>query len=67
MPVPFRVTIDGTPPGTSGGTDVDEDGAGLLEDQRMYQLIRQGRPIEDRTFAIEFLDRGAEAFAFTFG
>jgi hypothetical protein len=33
----------------------------------MYQLIRQGRPIDDRTFAIEFLDRGAEAFAFTFG
>jgi thiol-disulfide isomerase/thioredoxin len=67
MPVPFRVAIDGAAPGGSGGTDVDDDGAGLLEDQRMYQLIRQQGPIDDRTFAIEFLDRGTEAFAFTFG
>jgi hypothetical protein len=33
----------------------------------MYQLIRQQRPIGDRVFEIEFLDAGAEAFAFTFG
>lgn len=49
------------------GTDVDEDGSGLLDEQRMYQLIRQQSAIDDRTFEIEFLDRGAEAFAFTFG
>jgi hypothetical protein len=67
MPVGFRVSIDGTPPGSSGGTDVDEDGSGLLDELRMYQLIRQQGPIDDRTFEIEFLDRGAEAFAFTFG
>jgi hypothetical protein len=67
MPVGFRVSIDGTPPGSSGGTDVDEDGSGLLGELRMYQLIRQQGPIDDRTFEIEFLDRGAEAFAFTFG
>jgi thiol-disulfide isomerase/thioredoxin len=67
MPVPFRVTIDGQPPGSSHGTDVDEDGSGSLVDQRMYQLVRQAGPIDDRTFGIEFLDRGAEAFAFTFG
>jgi Thioredoxin like C-terminal domain/AhpC/TSA family len=67
IPVPFRVSIDGAPPGSSGGTDVDESGSGLLDEQRMYQLIRQQGPIDDRTFEIEFLDRGAEAFAFTFG
>jgi hypothetical protein len=33
----------------------------------MYQLIRQRGSIADRLFTIEFLDRGAEAFAFTFG
>jgi Thioredoxin like C-terminal domain/AhpC/TSA family len=66
-PVPFRVSIDGASPASSGGTDVDEDGSGLLDEQRMYQLIRQQGPIEDRTFEIEFLDAGAEAFAFTFG
>ena len=31
----------------------------------MYQLIRQKSPIDDREFAIEFLDPGVEAFAFT--
>ena len=67
MPVPFRVSIDGEPPGLSGGSDVDQDGSGLLGEQRMYQLIRQQGPIDDRTFEIEFLDRGAEAFVFTFG
>jgi hypothetical protein len=66
-PVPFRVSIDGASPGSARGTDVDEDGSGLLDEQRMYQLIRQQGPIDDRTFEIEFLDAGAEAFAFTFG
>jgi hypothetical protein len=33
----------------------------------MYRLIRQPRPIADRLFEIEFLDTGAEVFAFTFG
>jgi thioredoxin family protein len=33
----------------------------------LYQLIRQPKPIAERRFEIEFLDPGAEAFAFTFG
>ena len=33
----------------------------------MYQLIRQQGPITDRLFEIEFLEPGAEGFAFTFG
>ena len=66
-PVRFRVSIDGQPPGAAHGIDVDEDGSGTLAEQRLYQLIRQPAPIVDRQFQIEFLDRGVEAFAFTFG
>lgn len=66
-PVRFRVLIDGLPPGSAHGSDVDAEGYGTLDQQRMYQLIRQQRPIGDRLFEIEFLDPGAEAFAFTFG
>jgi thiol-disulfide isomerase/thioredoxin len=65
--VRFRVTIDGQPPGASHGVDIDAAGFGTLDQQRMYQLIRQAAPIEDRQFEIEFLDAGAEVFSFTFG
>jgi len=34
---------------------------------RLYQLVRQKNPIVDRTFSIECLDAGVEAFSFTFG
>ena len=67
IPIRFRVTIDGQPPGAARGVDVDESGNGTATEQRLYQLIRQPRPIVDRTFAIEFLDAGVEAYAFTFG
>jgi thiol-disulfide isomerase/thioredoxin len=65
--VRFRVRIDGQPPGVAHGLDVDEQGNGTVTDQRMYQLIRQPKPIADRQFEIEFLDPGIEAFSFTFG
>jgi thiol-disulfide isomerase/thioredoxin len=65
--VRFRVLIDGKPPGAAHGTDVDEQGHGLVTDQRLYQLIRQRGAIEDRQIEIEFPDAGVEAFAFTFG
>jgi thiol-disulfide isomerase/thioredoxin len=65
--VHFRVLIDGKPPGAAHGVDVDDQGNGTVTDQRMYQLIRQPKPIADRQFEIEFLDSGVEAFAFTFG
>jgi len=65
--VRFRVSIDGQAPGAARGSDVDEGGDGTVDRQRLYQLIRQPNPIVDRTFAIEFLDTGAETFAFTFG
>ena len=66
-PVAFRVSIDMEPPRDASGSDVDDDGAGVLTEPRMYQLVRQRGPIADRLFTIDFLDRGAEAFAFTFG
>ena len=65
--VRFRVSIDGKPPGAAHGLDVDDGGNGTVGEQRLYQLIRQPKPIGDRTFEIEFLDAGVEAFAFTFG
>jgi thiol-disulfide isomerase/thioredoxin len=65
--VKFRVLIDGQPPGAAHGIDVDEQGAGTVTEQRLYQLIRQPKPIADRQFEIEFFDSGVEAFAFTFG
>jgi thiol-disulfide isomerase/thioredoxin len=65
--VPFRVLIDGQPPRAAHGVDVDDQGNGTVIGQRLYQLIRQPRPIADRQFEIEFLDSGVEAFAFTFG
>ena len=63
----FRVLIDGESPGRAHGIDVDGDGNGTLNEQRMYQLIRQQNPINDRKFEIAFLDAGVQAFSFTFG
>ena len=65
--VKFRVLIDGRPPGAAHGIDVDEQGNGTVTEQRLYQLIRQPKPIADRQFEIEFFDPGVEAFASTFG
>jgi thiol-disulfide isomerase/thioredoxin len=65
--VRFRVRLDGQPPRDAHGLDVDDDGIGVVRDPRLYQLIRQSVPIEDRVFEIEFLDAGAAAFCFTFG
>jgi thiol-disulfide isomerase/thioredoxin len=66
-PVRFRVLIDGQPPGSSHGLDVDALGNGTVGEPRLYQLLRQSGPIDDRQFEIEFLDSGVEVFAFTFG
>ena len=61
-PIRFRVTLDGHAPGPDAGVDT-----GPVTNQRLYQLIRQKGPVRDRTFSIEFLDPGVEAFSFTFG
>src|SRR6185369_9694815 len=59
-PVRFRVFIDGRPPGTAHGVDADAQGGGTLKEPRLYQLIRQPKPISDRLFEIELLDPGAQ-------
>jgi len=66
-PVRFRVTVDGMPPAQDHGSDVASDGSGAVTEQRLYQLVRQSGKITDRTFTIEFLDPGVQAYSFTFG
>ncbi|MEN3312714.1 MAG: hypothetical protein V7645_2043 [Actinomycetota bacterium] len=65
--VPFRVLVDGDPPGDAHGLDVDEEGRGTVTQQRLYQLIRERGSITDRTFEITFLAPCVEAYVFTFG
>jgi thiol-disulfide isomerase/thioredoxin len=64
---PFRVLLDGQPPGNAHGIDVDGEGNGTITGPRLYQLIRQSGPVTDRTLEITFPDPGAQAFSFTFG
>jgi hypothetical protein len=65
--VPFRVLVDGEPPGDAHGLDVDGDGRGTAGRQRLYQLVREPGAIADRTFEIAFDAPGLEANVFTFG
>ena len=66
-PIRFRVTIDGKAPGADHGMDTDADGYGTVNEDRLYQLIRQHGAVQDRTFKIEFLVPGVQAYSFTFG
>ena len=66
-PIRFRVLLDGNAPLDDRGADVDGQGNGAVKEYRLYQLIRQKGKVEDRTFQIEFLGSGVEAFSFTFG
>jgi thiol-disulfide isomerase/thioredoxin len=63
----FRVTIDGAAPGADHGADTDADGSGVVNEHRLYQLIRESGGVSDHTFEIEFLDPGVQAYAFSFG
>jgi thiol-disulfide isomerase/thioredoxin len=65
--VPFQVLIDGEPPGDAHGLDVAEGGQGTVTQPRLYQLVRDRGSIVDRTFEINFLAPGIEAYVFTFG
>jgi cytochrome c biogenesis protein CcdA/thiol-disulfide isomerase/thioredoxin len=66
-PVRFTIKLDGAAPAEDHGSDADANGSGTVQEHRLYQLIRQKGAVEDRTFEIEFLDPGVQAFAFTFG
>jgi thiol-disulfide isomerase/thioredoxin len=65
--VRIRVLVDGHSPGAAHGLDVDEHGEGTVSEQRLYQLVRQPGPVEDRDFELAFLDPGARGYVFTFG
>ena len=65
--VRFNVTLDGAVPGENCGLDSAPDGTGMIRGPRLYQLIRQMAPIQDRTFDIELLDGDGRALDFTFG
>ena len=58
--------LDGEAPGPSHGVDVDEDGNGVLQESRLYQLAREHDTVRERTLEIAFLEPGAQAYAFTF-
>ena len=66
-PIPFRVLLNAETPGRSHGKDVDEQGNGVLGEGRLYQLVRQADAVGEHTLEISFLERGAEAYVFTFG
>jgi cytochrome c biogenesis protein CcdA/thiol-disulfide isomerase/thioredoxin len=66
-PVRFRVSLDGAPPAANHGADTDSSGAGIIDGQRLYQLIRQSSDVGEHVFSIEFLDPGVQAYSFTFG
>ncbi|MEI9915497.1 MAG: hypothetical protein WDN29_06430 [Methylovirgula sp.] len=60
--VHFRVLVNGQAPGADHGVDIDAAGIGTVTEQRLYQLVRQSGPVQGRTFEIQFLDPGVEAF-----
>ena len=66
-PVRFRVLLDGAAPAANHGADTDSSGAGAIDEQRLYQLIRQAGDVREHVFSIEFLDPGVQAYSFTFG
>jgi cytochrome c biogenesis protein CcdA/thiol-disulfide isomerase/thioredoxin len=66
-PIRFRVQLDGLSPGANHGADTDAHGEGVIKEQRLYQLIRQGAAVGEHVFSIEFLDTGVQAYSFTFG
>ena len=63
----FEVRLDGGSPGDAHGLDVDADGQGVVDELRMYQLVRQPAGAAERTFEITFRDAGIRAYVFTFG
>jgi thiol-disulfide isomerase/thioredoxin len=66
-PVRFTMLLDGQPPGDDHGIDINELGEGIVDEPRMYQLVRQRGGAAERAFEITFLDPDVRAYVFTFG
>ena len=55
-------------PRLAHGSDTDAMGNGVVQQHRLHQLVRLRTGSEHaHSFAIEFLDPGVQAYAFTFG
>lgn len=65
--IPFRVLLDGRPPGDAHGADVDPSGVGVVDRQDTFQLIRRSATPADAVAELEFDAPGLEAYCFTFG
>ena len=63
----FAVLLDGEPVEADGGVDVDDSGAGVVTEPRMYQLVHPRGRVRPRTFEMRFEGPGARAYVFTFG
>lgn len=66
-PISFRVTLDGKAPGDAHGGDIAADGNGVLDEGRLWQLIRVPGAAHERTVEITFGEPGAALYSFTFG
>jgi thiol-disulfide isomerase/thioredoxin len=66
-PVRFSVRVDGGSPGDAHGVDAGPSGEGIVDEPRMYQLIRRRGAVSPATFEITFPDAGVRAYVFTFG
>jgi hypothetical protein len=66
-PIRVPVTIDGKAPGADHGLNTDADGYRTVNEDRLFQLIRQHGAVRDRTFRMEFLVPGVQAYSITFG
>jgi thiol-disulfide isomerase/thioredoxin len=62
----FSLRLDGSEPGDDHGLDVSASGDGVVDEPRMFQLVRQRRA-GPRTVEISFEDPGVRAYVFTFG
>jgi Thioredoxin like C-terminal domain len=50
------VTVDETAPGNNNGADINAAGEGVINEQRLYQLIRQKKgPVTEHNFEIRFV------------
>lgn len=61
-----KITIDGKPLGKNAGADVDKNGEVLIQENKMYKLIK-GAEYGVHTIRIEVEGSGLEAYTFTFG
>jgi thiol-disulfide isomerase/thioredoxin len=65
--VAMQVLLDGKAPAGDRGFDVDAEGRGSADSQRLYQLVRLSTGASERLFEIQFTRPGVCAYAFTFG